>query len=113
MCDMCINVCVCSCVVYQALCLEQLSASELLEKVAEKLELRVAEISILLRLTSSGILVLLDDTVSTFCFQLCPLHCSTYVMIVPLFYFYTTFLYVHGSVLIMLCVCRSSLFVVF
>ncbi len=56
--------CVCSLAVYHALCLEQLTAGELLEKVAEKLKLQTSEISILLRLTSSGILVMVDDTVS-------------------------------------------------
>ena len=51
-------------VVFQALCLEQLTARELLARVVEKLNLSPENISSLVRLTSTGILVLVDDIVS-------------------------------------------------
>ena len=50
--------------VYQALCLEQLSAHELLVKVTSKLGLTLAEVSSFVRVTLTGIMVLVDDTVS-------------------------------------------------
>ena len=50
--------------VYQALCLEQLSAHELLVKVTSKLGLTPAEVSSFVRVTLTGIMVLVDDTVS-------------------------------------------------
>ena len=51
-------------VVYQALCLEHLSAHELLVKVTSKLGLQLAEASSFVRVTLTGIMVLVDDTVS-------------------------------------------------
>lgn len=50
--------------VYQALCLEHLSAHELLVKVTSKLGLQPAEVSSFVRVTLTGIMVLVDDTVS-------------------------------------------------
>ncbi|MCG8625757.1 MAG: hypothetical protein MJE68_27630 [Proteobacteria bacterium] len=50
--------------VFQALCLEQLTARELLTRIAEKLSLSLDNVSTLVRLTSTGILVLVDDVVS-------------------------------------------------
>ena len=50
--------------VFQALCLEQLTARELLTRLAEKLSLSLDNVSTLVRLTSTGILVLIDDIVS-------------------------------------------------
>ena len=50
--------------VYQALCLEHLSAHELLVKVTSKLGLQPAEASSFVRVTLTGIMVLVDDTVS-------------------------------------------------
>ena len=49
--------------VCQAICLKYLTAQELCGKVAEKLNIPPQAISSLLRLTSSGILVPVDDTV--------------------------------------------------
>lgn len=51
------------CAVYQALCLEHLSARELESLVATKLQLVPSQISRVVKLTSSGILVLMDDMV--------------------------------------------------
>ena len=53
-----------SSIVYRAVYLEQLSAQELLAKVASKLGLRPADISSFVRLTPTGIMVLIDDEVS-------------------------------------------------
>lgn len=55
--------------VYQALCLEQLTAHEFLCKLAEKVGLKPCQVSCVLQLTSSGLLVMLDDTVRavTYC----------------------------------------------
>lgn len=50
--------------VFQALCLEQLTARELLTRITEKLSLSLDNVSTLVRLTSTGILVLVDDIVS-------------------------------------------------
>ena len=50
--------------VYQAVCLERLTAQEMLAKLSEKVGLQACQVSSLLHLTSSGILVLVDDTVS-------------------------------------------------
>jgi len=55
-----------SSIVYHAVCLEQLSAQELLAKVASKLGLTPADISSFVRLAPTGILVLIDDTVRDF-----------------------------------------------
>ena len=54
----------CFWLVYQALCLEQLSAHELLVKVTSKLGLTPAAVSSFVRVTLTGIMVLVDDTVS-------------------------------------------------
>ena len=51
--------------VFQALCLEQLTARELLTRLVEKLSLSLDNVSSLVRLTSTGILVLIDDIVSS------------------------------------------------
>ena len=56
--------------VFQALCLEQLTARELLTRLAEKLSLSLDNVSTLVRLTSTGILVLVDDIVSWLVFGL-------------------------------------------
>ena len=59
--DVC--VCVCVCVVFQAVCLESLTAQELLLKLLEKLGGQsVGRVSSFVRLTSSGLLVMVDDT---------------------------------------------------
>lgn len=50
--------------VYQALCLEQLTTDELLCKLSEKVGVQPNEVSCVLQLTSSGLLVMVDDTVS-------------------------------------------------
>ena len=50
--------------VYHILTLEQLTAQELLYKLAEKVGLQLCQVSCVLQLTSSGILVMVDDTVS-------------------------------------------------
>ena len=54
-----------SCVipVYQALSLEQLTAQEFIAKLTEKAGLEQGEVSSVIQLTNSGILVLVDDTV--------------------------------------------------
>jgi transcription factor CP2-like protein len=49
--------------VYHILTLEQLTAQELLYKLAEKVGLQLCQVSCVLQLTSSGILVMVDDTV--------------------------------------------------
>ena len=49
---------------YQALCLEELTATELCLRVAERLGVPPENMASLLRLTSTGILVHMDDTVS-------------------------------------------------
>lgn len=54
------------CLVCQAICLEQLTAQELAAKVSEKLGISPQYVSSLVRLTSSGVLVLVDNTVSDF-----------------------------------------------
>lgn len=51
--------------VYQALCLEQLTTDELLCKLSEKVGVQPNEVSCVLQLTSSGLLVMVDDTVSS------------------------------------------------
>ncbi len=55
----------CPCSVCHAICLEQLTAQELIAKVTEKLGIPLQSVSSLVRLTSTGILVLVDNTVST------------------------------------------------
>ena len=49
--------------VYQALSLELLTAEEFIAKLTEKVGLKQNEVSSVIQLTSSGILVLVDDTV--------------------------------------------------
>ena len=51
--------------VYHVLSLEQLTAQELLYKLAEKVGLQPVQVSCVLQLTRSGLLVVVDDTVST------------------------------------------------
>ena len=51
---------------FQALCLEQLTASHFLSSLAEKMNIQVSEVSSLVRLTVSGIMVMVDDNVSGF-----------------------------------------------
>lgn len=51
--------------VYQALSLEQLTLDELLRKLSEKVGVQPSEVSCVLQLTSSGLLVMVDDTVSS------------------------------------------------
>lgn len=49
--------------VYQAVSLEQLTATEFLCKLAEKVGLKPCQVSCVLQLTGSGLLVMVDDTV--------------------------------------------------
>ena len=49
---------------FQAVCLEQLTAHELQSKLSEKVGLQACQVSCVLQLTGSGILVMVDDTVS-------------------------------------------------
>ena len=49
--------------VYQALSLELLTAAEFIAKLTEKVGLKQNEVSSVIQLTNSGILVLVDDTV--------------------------------------------------
>ena len=49
--------------VYQALSLEQLTATEFLCKLSEKVGLKPGQVSCVLQLTNSGLLVMVDDTV--------------------------------------------------
>ena len=53
-------------IVYQALCLEQLTAHELLYKLSEKVGLKTCQVSCIIQLTTTGIPVMVDDTV---CYQ--------------------------------------------
>ena len=55
--------------VYHALCLEQLTAHELLEKLSDKVSLKPCAVSCVVMLTSSGIPVMVDDMV--LCLSLC------------------------------------------
>ena len=48
---------------YQAISLEELTAREFAGKLAEKVGLKYSQVSSVLQLTSSGILVMVDDTV--------------------------------------------------
>ncbi len=52
------------CAVYQAVCLEELTAQELLLKLLDKLVwLDAANVGLFVRLTSAGLLVRIDNTV--------------------------------------------------